>query len=182
LTEDSAPKDNLMSTRLHIQPLDPTRHNRAGFDCGVAELNRYLAEQARKEVETGAATCFVATWEETASEIVGFYTLSATAIHRSKLPEKWAKKLPRYPELPATLLGRLAVAESEKGTGIGSKLLLSAMSRTANAADEIGAIAMVTDPKDDGARRFYEKFGFEALDERRLYLPMKSVKELLNAR
>ncbi|MEX2580580.1 MAG: GNAT family N-acetyltransferase [Verrucomicrobiales bacterium] len=171
-----------MTRRLHIQPLDPARHDRAGFDCGVAELNRYLTEQARKEVAAGAATCFVATWKETASEIVGFYTLSAAVIHRSKLPEKWAKKLPCYPELPATLLGRLAVAGSEKGTGIGRKLVLSAMSRTANAADEIGAIAMVSDPKDDGALRFYEKFGFEALDERRLYLSMQSVKVLLNAR
>jgi predicted N-acetyltransferase YhbS len=171
-----------MPQTLHIQALDPARHDRAGFDCGVLELNRYLAEQARKEVAVGATVCFVATRELAANKIVGFYTLSAAVIHRSQLPEKWAKKLPSYPELPATLLGRLAVDSSEAGSGVGRQLVLSAMSRTVAAAAEVGSIALITDPKDEGARRFYVKFGFQPLDERRLYLPMGSVKGLLNVR
>lgn len=168
--------------KIIIQCLDPTIHDREGFDCGVSELNDYLARRARKEVAAGVAACFVATEEEHGSRIVGYYTLSAATIKRTSLPENLVKKLPRYQELPATLLGRLAVAADRNGRGIGTRLLFSAMTRCLDASTEIGALALVTDPKNDAAAEFYGRFGFQPLVSDRLFLPMQDIKQLLSAR
>ena len=43
--------------------------------------------------------------------IGGYYTLSATSVKLTEFPADITRKLPRYPLVPATLLGRLAVAD-----------------------------------------------------------------------
>lgn len=163
-----------------IEPLNPSKHRREEFDCGVDALNEYLKKRARKEMDAGLAVCFVAVPESDPGCIAGFYTLSAATILTTALPETVTKKLPRYGEFPATLLGRLARATAFKGQGLGDRLMMSAFVRAAHAADEVASWAIVTDPKDDNARKFYQEFGFSELDESRLFMPMKQVKALLS--
>jgi ribosomal protein S18 acetylase RimI-like enzyme len=166
-----------MASDLHIQPL----HDRINFDCGVSALNGYLATQARKEQESGCCICFVATESADSKKVMGYYTLSSASIRRTALDAKLTKKLPRYNDLPATLLGRLAVDKAFKGQGLGGRLLVSAMSRAYQASQDVASWALVTDPKDDSARGFYEKFGFLELDSQRMFLPMKQVESFVNA-
>jgi ribosomal protein S18 acetylase RimI-like enzyme len=163
-----------------IEPLDPSKHRRDEFDCGVDALNDYLKKRARKEMDAGLAVCFVAVPESDPGCIAGFYTLSAATILTTALPEAVTKKLPRYGEFPATLLGRLARSTAFRSQGLGDRLMMSAFARVAHAADEVGSWAMVTDPKDDIARRFYEEFGFSELGANRLFMTMKQVKSLLS--
>lgn len=85
--------------------------------------------------------------------IGGFYTLSATATRLRDLPEDTAKRLPRYPLVPATLIGRLAVDRRYHGQGWGSFLLLDALHRWS--ASEIASFAVVADAIDEAARTFY---------------------------
>src|SRR6266568_2678554 len=165
-----------------VEPLDPAKHKREAFDCGVAALNDFLRTRARKELEAGTSACFVLVPEPSPERIAGFYTLSAATIRRSELPEALVKKLPRYPELPATLLGRLARSLDFKGQRIGERLVVSALSRAVEGARQVASWAVVTDPKDEAARRFYESFGFRALTPYRLFLPMKEAAELLTVR
>jgi hypothetical protein len=54
-------------------------------------------------------------------QIRGYDTLSNYAIQLAKLPENITKKLPRYPSIGATLLGRLAVDDTFKGQGWGGE-------------------------------------------------------------
>jgi GNAT superfamily N-acetyltransferase len=93
-----------------------------------------------------------------------------------------AKKLPRYPVVPAVLLGRLAVTRSYQGHGLGGVLLADVLTRTARA--DLGVLAMVVDAKDEAARRFYEHYGFALLPgaERRLCLPIAAALQRLAAR
>lgn len=109
--------------------------------------------------------------------VLGFYTLSSSTIQLDSLPEKLAKKLPKYPQLPATLLGRLAVDVTARGKRYGELLLMDALRRSLEAATEIGAMAVIVDAKDDGTAAFYARYGFEPLPEheRRMYLPMGQV-------
>jgi GNAT superfamily N-acetyltransferase len=165
-----------------IEPLNPSRHRREEFDCGVDALNDYLKKRARKEMEAGLAVCFVAVPESDPGFIAGFYTLSAATILTTALPEALTKKLPRYGEFPATLLGRLARAMAFQGQGLGDRLMMSAFARATHAANEVASWAFVTDPKDDTARRFYEEFGFSELGANRLFMTMKQVKSLLSAK
>lgn len=165
-----------------VEALDPAKHRREGFDCGVAALNDFLKMRARREMDSGTSACFVLVTETAPERIVGFYTLSAAIIRRDEVPEILLKKLPRYPELPATLLGRLARSLDYKGQSVGDRLMMSAFSRALAGAQQVASWAVVTDPKDEKARRFYETFGFRPLTPERLFIPMKEVAQRFTAR
>ncbi|WP_437207123.1 GNAT family N-acetyltransferase [Planctomicrobium sp. SH664] len=153
-------------------------HDRTGFDCGVAPLNDYLLRQVGQDTRRRVTTCFVAV--ETASDrLAGYYTLSAGSVVLDDLPEKTAKKLPRYPTVPIVRIGRLAVDQRDQGQQLGSALLFDALKRSISA--EIAAFAAVVDAKDDHAKRFYERFGFQSLNAkpRVLFLPLSdAIKKL----
>ena len=111
------------------------------------------------------------------STVLGFYSLSASSINAADLTLDLAKKLPRYPHLPVTLLGRLAVDHSSKGQGLGQFLLLDALYRSLKAAAAIVVMAVVVDAKDASAAAFHARYGFMQLSasEGRMFLPMKTV-------
>ena len=165
-----------------IEPLDPSRHQREEFDCGVGALNDFLRSRARKEMESGTSACFVIVPEDEPNAVAGYYTLSAATILRTTLPESVTKKLPRYNELPATLLGRLARDLRFKGKQIGDRLMGSVLRRAVQASKEVASWAIVTDPKDDWAKGFYAGFGFQPLTETRQFITMKAANEWINAR
>lgn len=167
--------------RFIIEPLNPAKHNRDGFDCGVPILNDFLRTRARKEMEAGTSACFVIVPESDPKQVAGYYTLSSATVLRTALPESATKKLPRYTEFPATLLGRLARDLQFKGQKIGDLLMASMLQRAATASEEVASWAIVTDPKDDRARQFYESFGFQRLTDKRLFLPMKQAAAWISA-
>lgn len=162
---------------FRIEPLGD--QDRAAFSCGVEPLDRYLREQAGQDARKRAAAPFVLLTAE--NRIAGYYTLSATIIVAHDLPPEEVKKLkwPRYPELPATLIGRLARDIAFQGQGIGELLLMDALKRALSS--EIASLAVVVDSKDENAQRFYTNYGFLLFPDtaNRLYLPMKTVERLL---
>ena len=141
--------------QVRIQPLR-AEHDRSGFCCGVLPLDRYLREQAGQDARRRVAAPFVATVDGV--KVLGFYTLSATSIQLTDVPVALARKLPRYPRLPATLLGRLATAVSVRGVGLGRVLLVDAIGRAVRS--EIASFALVLDAKDETAASFYERESF----------------------
>ena len=142
------------------------RHVRAAFSCGSPELDLYFQERATQDMRRRVASCFVAL--DDAGEVAGYYTLAATSLVLDQLPDERAKRLPRYPTIPAVLLGRLAVALSHQGKRLGGALVADALLRASRS--EVMAYAMVVDAKDDVAAHFYAHLGFERLgdDKRRL--------------
>ncbi len=152
-------------------------HNRADFSCGNPSLDRYLKEQAGQDLRRGCAMPFVLVSERGNTSILGYYTLSSYGVDIGELPVGVAKKLPRYPLVPATLLGRLAVDRRFQGQGIGEFLLLDALHRALTQSAEIAAAAVVVDAIDARAAKFYNHFGFVPFPTlaSRLFLPMKAV-------
>jgi GNAT superfamily N-acetyltransferase len=155
---------------FRIEPLSAD-HDRSNFLSGSDALDRYFREQASQDIKRRLATCFVLI-NNVKQDVAGYYTLTATSVPLNALGPEIAKKLPRYPVVPAVLLGRLAVARTYQGQGLGGVLLADALRRTARA--ELGVFAMVVDAKDAPAQRFYEHFGFTLLpgEIRRLCLPI----------
>ena len=154
-------------------------HVRQTFCCGSPALDRYLQQQARQDIEKRVAAVFVLL-QPPASQVLGYYTLSASSINTNEVPPELARKLPRYPQLPVTLLGRLAVDQQLKGQGMGQFMLMDALHRCLQAAVGIAAMAVVVDAKDDLAADFYQHFGFIPLNPSasRLFLPMMTVAKL----
>ena len=152
-------------------------HNRADFSCGNASLDRYLKEQAGQDLRRGCAMPFVLVSGRGDTSILGYYTLSSYGVDIGELPVNVARKLPRYPLIPATLLGRLAVDRRCQGQGIGEFLLMDALYRALVQSTEIAAAAVVVDAIDGGAAKLYQHFGFVAFPSiaNRLFLPVKAV-------
>ncbi len=162
----------------HISPLTKS-HERKSFDCGQEDLNRYLREQARQDAEKRVAAPFVLTQPGDA-KVLGFYTLSSSIIPVEELPPELIKRLPRYGQLPVTLLGRLAVDRSAGGQGVGEFLLVDALRRSLEAAQQIAAMAVIVDAKNERAESFYRHFDFQPFQQTplRLFLPMGQIAKL----
>jgi len=154
------------------------QHDRGVFDCGVSILNDYLTKYAKQDVKRKASAVFVLVHRADPTRVIGFYTLCATSVLLSELPEAMTKKLPRYPEIPAVLLGRLA--RDIHFPGMGELLLSDAIARCVRVASDIAASLIVVDSKGDAATRFYEKFGFLSLPKLRgrMFLPMQTAEKL----
>ncbi len=164
--------------QYRIEALDTSRHRREAFSCESLALTEFLQKRARKEMEARVSACFVLVEENDLSRILGYYTLLQTSVSLQELPDSLIRRLPRYPELGATLIGRLARDLAWRGKAVGPLLLVDALRRCARASREVGSVVVVTDPKDLKAKSFYESFGFRALDQRRLFIPMKDVLEM----
>ena len=160
---------------VKIEPL-VRKHDRAAFSCGYEELDRYIKERAFQETKKQISASFVLV-ESRDSTVLGYYSLSATSILLCDMPEKTAKKLPRYPDIPATLLGRLAVDSRYKGRGHGELLLMDALRRAFQATTDVASFAIVVDPKDKKSRSFYEHYEFVAFPDQnlRMFLPMGTI-------
>ena len=163
---------------LRIEPLSD-QHDRESFASGVEPLDRYLRHQAGQDARRRVASCFVLVSDGDRVPL-GYYTLAATSIALAELPEALAKRLPRYPVVPATLIGRLAVDARHQGRGHGEFMLLDAFSRVLR--NEIASYAFVVDAKDDKAARFYQRYRFRYLVEggQRLFVPMAEIAKLFS--
>ena len=156
-----------------IEPLGA--HDRSGFSCGTPALDRYLKEQASQDVKRFMANCFVATERSTGS-LVGYYTLAATSVPAASLPPDIVKRLPRYPTLPAALVGRLAVDERHRRRGLGCSMLADAALRVMNS--DVKAFALIVEAKDENAVAFYRLQGFRPFASRpmALFMPLGTMR------
>jgi len=158
-----------------------SNHIRKNFSCGKSILDDYIKIQARQDIKRKLATCFVLANED--NNVIGYYTLSNTSIERGTLPDEIIKKLPpSYKNLPATLLGRLAVDKNYTGKKIGEFLLIDAMKKCSIVAKlSIGSMALIVDPIDETASAFYTKYGFILLpDSGKMFLPMQTINQIFN--
>ena len=156
-------------------------HKKKDFKCGKELLDSYLHHQAKQDIKRSLSACFIYADEE--NNVKGYYTLSNAGIQRELLPVGIKNKLPKsYNNLPVTLLGRLAVDKSFVGQGFGELLLMDALKRSHYASvSSIASMAVIVDPIDQEAIRFYEKYSFILLpDSGKMFLPMKTISDLFD--
>ena len=155
-------------------------HDKAEFSCGKELPDNYIRHQARQDMKKKVAVCFVLA--DNNKQIKGYFTLSNSSIPRSLLPEFISKSLPKYEDLPVTMLGRLDVDIRFQGMGIGSLLLFDALKRCYETSSKsVASMAVVVDPIDQEATDFYSKYGFILLpDSKRMFLPMSTIVQLIH--
>lgn len=164
---------------LRIEPL-ASAHDRAHFSCGVESLDTYLRTQAGQDIRRKANAVFVLVAAAQPTNVLGYFTLCATALSQGDVPELARKLIPRYPLVSATLIGRLAVAKQSRGQGLGSILLAQALQKAYASASTVGSSMVVVDALDESACGFYAAHGFARLpDSKRLVLPIRSIEKLL---
>ena len=97
-----------------------------------------------------------------------------------RFPPEIAKKLPKYPLVPTTLIGRLAVSAEFRGVGHGERLLMDALCRILLHSTEVASAGTIVDALDAAAGAFYRRYGFLELvnTPRRLFLPIGTIEML----
>lgn len=159
-----------------VYPIEPI-HELETFGCGVPPLDDYLRKFALTNHKSGAARTYVAL---RGNRVVGYFTLAVGSIEHAEAPARIAQGLARYP-IPVLLLARLATDSREQGTGLGKALLKHAMLKAVQAADIAGIRAILTHAKDEKAKAFYQRFGFDPspVDDLHLCILMKDVRKAL---
>jgi ribosomal protein S18 acetylase RimI-like enzyme len=160
-----------------IEPFGP-RHDRQSLSSGNESLDRYFRERIRKEIDARVAAAFVMA---DGPSVLGYYTLSAHSIERGALPDIVIEKLklPKYPFIPATLMGRLAVDQKHQGRRLGEILLMDGLKRSFVHSGQVASFAVLVDAKEN-AVEFYRRYGFLQLPQgRRMFIPMATISALL---
>ena len=153
-------------------------HDLSRFDSGEhPSLNDWLKRFALANQKNESARTYVV---HRNGSVVGYYSVSAGSVSIEESPARIAKGLARHP-IPVILLARLAVDKREQGSGLGKALLKDALARIAQAADIVGARAVLVHAIDEAARKFYEHFDFEPspVHEMQLMLLMKDLRKAL---
>lgn len=153
-------------------------HDTAAFYSGEDTLDRYLRTQAGQDMRRGFATAIVAVRPDAPRQVQGFYTVSAASLDLTELPDTLRRKLPRYGQVPAALLGRLAVASDKQGQGLGALLLADALLRTYRS--ELAWAVFLVRAKSTQAAAFYRHFEFSPLhgNPLLLWITRQQVKKL----
>ena len=147
---------------MHMVLLDKAKHDRNRFDCSIETLNNYLKVIANQQAKKDNTRTFVLEDNNDHAHIIGFYTLTMTPIDLTALPDKLQKK--HRGSTSAGLIARLAVDERYQGNGFGEWLLINALHKLLAASDTVGFPVIIVDAK-DGAKHFYEHYGFQALQD-----------------
>lgn len=151
-------------------------HNRKNFSCGIDELDNYLKQYANQDIKKRLAVCYVIADQD--NDVIGYYTLSSNSIDLSDIPEDLAKSL-KYVEIPVIIIGRLAVHKDYQGNKLGQTLLIDALKRIVEISALVGNHAVIVDPINDIATKFYAKLGFVPLKtSKRMFLPLKTIIDL----
>lgn len=159
-----------------IERFDPRRHDVSGFRCGEPSLDHYLKDRVFSDRRRRAAVLYVmvAAASSEASKpplpVLGFYTINSVSIQKGRLPKRSQRRVGQYPDVPAALIGRLAIDTTFQGRRYGEALLAEALERITFLADEMAIALVVVHAISESAARFYTRFGFEPFEDNPLHL------------
>lgn len=151
-------------------------HQLDAFESGEVSLDDWLKKRALKNQASGASRCFVLCRDAT---VIGFYSLSAGAIHHEGAPKPMRRNMPD--PLPILLLGRLAIDRHHHNEGLGRALLRDAMLRSVRVAADAGVFAILVHARSEQAKRFYLSRGFveSPLQPMTLLMTLATVRSIL---
>jgi GNAT superfamily N-acetyltransferase len=169
---------------LIISKFDKALHDRSAFSCGFGPIDTFLKSSISDHIKNGFVTAWVAT-SEGHPDVLGFYTLGALAVRVGLGPAKWQRAA--LPDIPVIYIRAVAVRTDMQGQGLGTALVVDAMRRCRNIADQMGAAAIVLDVLEDDhfdrRWKFYADLGFKSLGDpdnpHRVYITLVDVRATL---
>jgi GNAT superfamily N-acetyltransferase len=115
-----------------------------------------LKKRAFHNQQSGASRTFVTC---DAGLVVGYYALASSAVAPAAAPGRFRRNMPD--PIPVVVLGRLAVAASHQGQGLGRALFQDAARRVIHASDTIGIRGMLVHALSEDAKAFYLRLGLD---------------------
>ena len=141
---------------LRAPELLTSGHDLGPFDSGTPSLDDWLRRRALTNQASCASRTFVLCDEDL---VVGYYALAASAVAPDAAPGRFRRNMPD--PIPVAVLGRLAVAKSHQGHGLGRALFRDAALRVMTAADSLGIRGMLVHAISNDAKAFYIALGLD---------------------
>lgn len=172
--------------KVVIEPLDPQKHDRSAFSCGVDQVDNFFKRTANKLSKASNLRVFVMVADD--GGLIGFYSINAHSVDYRDLPERYARTRPRHGAIPAAYISMIGVDLRYAGNGYGGDLLVDALTRIAAVSENLGIAVVLLDVLDDGdaeavgrRKMLYQRYGFSPLPSNalRMFLPMAVVHSLL---
>ena len=133
------------------------RHELHDFCCGIDDLDVWLRQRALPNQQTGASRTFVLC---DGPRVIGYYCLSSAQLHRPLAVSKMRRNMPE--QMPAILVGRLAIDRRYQGRGFGGDLVFDAVRHVVEAVEHMGIRLIMVHAISDEAVNFYKNLGFES--------------------
>lgn len=146
---------------LIFEKLEPKVHDRDKFSCGVSVLDTYLKRYASQNYRDGDSTTHVVVDTDDRSQILGYVTLSTSALNLDQIASEELHRFRKNP-ISAIRVCRLAVSKEHQHHKLGSSLLGYAVHKSRALRDTAGVRVLVVDAKDETVACFYQKFGFRS--------------------
>lgn len=162
---------------IKVQPLSSVHEPMiANFACGVKFIDGYLRQGFALQ-EENLARLFIAVNAGNKAEMVGYYAIHMMHIEARQTPTSLSRNLHMDAIVGAAYIVNFAVRQDLHGNGIGTNMLKHALKKIKTVAQEVGTWAVVLDPIDANAERFYRRLGFDTLVSAtgRMYLPVAAI-------
>ncbi|MDZ7852770.1 MAG: hypothetical protein U5L98_09045 [Halomonas sp.] len=169
-----------------IEPLDPEKHDRTAFSCGVSKVDNFFRQTANRLAKANNLRTFVLV--SSGGDVMGFYSLNAHAVDYTDLPNRFARHRPGHGSIPAAYISMIGVDRKCQGSGHGGVLLADCLARIAHVAEDLGiAVAMLDvldcgDPRQVQRRQMlYQSYGFQPLPSNplRMFMPLATIRQLV---
>lgn len=160
--------------------IEPLRrdHARSAFCSGQGQVDDWLTTKALQNQDKHLSATKILV--DTAGAIAGFYTLATAQVDFADLPPDLLRRLPRR-NLPVAVLAWLGIRESDRGRGLGHRLLAQALRDCFEAGQTFPFVAVILDCVDDKAQAFYQRWDFRTLPghNNRLFLSWSQLQTLV---
>lgn len=168
-----------------IEPLDPSKHDRAAFSCGIEQVDNFFQKTANKLQKSGNLRVFVMTQGE--GTVMGFYAINSHAVDYAELPQRFSRDRPGHGSIPAAYISMMGGDLKFSGAGYGGDLLVDCLTRIARISDEIGTAIVMLNVLDCGNAerterrvKLYREYGFQPLEANpmRMFIPIATIKKM----
>ena len=129
------------------------------FSCGNDYLDGWLRRSAVACGRKNVARTYV--WADDDAVVWAYFSLAPDKVQRADLPRAIGRGAPD--EIPAVLIGKLALHHALQSRGLGRQLLVDALSRAVSAVEIVSGRYIVVDALDEDAVAFYRRYGFTPL-------------------
>lgn len=136
------------------------KHDLENFNSGEEMLDSWLRERALANMESAASRTYVICTSDS-RKVIGYYAICMGQIFNQEVIGSMRRNMPR--QIPAVILGRLAIDEQWQGRGLGKALLQDAVLRSVRAAKEVSARLLIVHAISQDAKEFYLHHGFVRL-------------------
>lgn len=162
---------------LIVEKLDTRIHSRNDFHNKITNIDKFLKERANKEYEQSISDTFVVVADSERHKILGYFTLSNSAIILGEVPATLSKKLAKYPSYGTVLLGRMGRDHNLTPRGFGKIIMKEAMKESLNRGTFYALELHAKESVDDKLIRYYLEWGFIQLnsDKHHLIMPRKTM-------